>query len=981
MESPMARPAINRRTFVKGMGTTFVAGSVPIVLAPGHAAAGPPAGMLRPGTTYSLDGGWLFGGAVSDSPGSQWLPVSLPHCVTPLPWNNWDPASWQHQWRYRRELVLPTMHDDVRLFLDLDGVMTSATATVNGHALAPHQGGYLPFSEELTGLVQQGTNVIDLVVDATWQQVPPDGAAGGAAAVDYLEPGGITRGAALRVEPATAFIADLYAHPRDVLAAEPSLEVSVSVDGGRSGVDGQLDVSLVPAAGGRPLATSRVGLLAAAGTQSVTTATLGGLRGIRLWSPEQPVLYRVDARLSSGSRAIDQASVRTGFRQATFELDGFYLNGQRYLLFGLNRHQLYPYGGMSLPSRVQRKDAELLRQVLNCNLVRCSHYPQSPAFLDACDELGLMVWEEVPGWGYIGEAAWKELWFQDVTSTVVRDRSRPSVVIWGAQPNETSPGFADASSAKQLAKASDPDRPTGGTQTSWDNPSYVQDVYAYDDYGSTQNPDGTVDVHLRPPTADKPYLVAESVGALLPPHFYERRNAQPSQQRQAILHGQAHSLAQDPAQHYAGLVAWAGFDYSSLSGYQDQHIKTPGVADGFRNLKPGAAMYQAQVDPAERVVIQPSFSWDFGGPSPVTTLGPEALIWSNCDELRVSVGGGAASTLQPQAASFPHLAHPPFALDVSGIDAASEPDLAIEGVVNGRVLASRRFSGSHEGDHLLVQADDDVIAGDGADGTRIAIQSVDRYGAARPFVTGDAMVRIEGPGTLIGLVASLDASVIPAVVSPGRDAHRHADEPRDPPGRDRWLGSGVAALAAGRVGADQGHGQPSLAGPGRDARAGPAAVPVLELERPFVRAFAPVDRRLADRHPAAGRERHAHLTGRVGFGRARGNGDRDLDDHGGERCPRARRRHDRDRRDDDGAGAAGEHGDERAGPDRGADRGGLRQHRHQRRQRSSDHRQLRRRRQQLLRASADCRRPRAGGDRAARGRAVHLAFGARRHAR
>ena len=272
----------------------------------------------------------------------------------------------------------------------------------------------------------------------------------------------------------------------------------MTVDAGASPVAGQVEVTLAPAAGGRPIATATVPVNAAASTSTVATATLPNLPGIDLWSPEHPALYRVDAALSNAGGRLDQTSVRTGFREASFEVDGFYLNGRRYLLFGLNRHQLYPYGGMSMPERVQRRDAQLLRQVLNCNMVRCSHYPQSPAFLDACDELGLLVWEEVPGWGYIGDSAWKDLWFGNVTAMVVRDRNRPSVVIWGAQPNETFPAVADATTAKQLAKASDPDRPTGGTQTRWNYPNYVQDVYAYDDYGSTPNPDGTVTVHLQP---------------------------------------------------------------------------------------------------------------------------------------------------------------------------------------------------------------------------------------------------------------------------------------------------------------------------------------------------------------------------------------------------------------------------------------------------------------------------------------------------
>ena len=85
--------------------------------------------------------------------------------------------------------------------------------------------------------------------------------------------------------------------------------------------------------------------------------------------------------------------VRIGFREATFALDGFYLNGRRVKLLGVNRHQFFPFAGGAMPARVQARDAEIIRRELNCTMVRCSHYPQSETFFDACDELGLLAWE------------------------------------------------------------------------------------------------------------------------------------------------------------------------------------------------------------------------------------------------------------------------------------------------------------------------------------------------------------------------------------------------------------------------------------------------------------------------------------------------------------------------------------------------------------------------------------------------------------
>lgn len=84
-----------------------------------------------------------------------------------------------------------------------------------------------------------------------------------------------------------------------------------------------------------------------------------------------------------------------------------------------------------------RKDAERIRHEYHCDAVRCSHYPQTEAFLDACDELGLMVWEEVPGWQYLGDAAWQQLLLRDVRRMIVRDRNHPSIIVWGVRVNES----------------------------------------------------------------------------------------------------------------------------------------------------------------------------------------------------------------------------------------------------------------------------------------------------------------------------------------------------------------------------------------------------------------------------------------------------------------------------------------------------------------------------------------------------------------
>ena len=139
------------------------------------------------------------------------------------------------------------------------------------------------------------------------------------------------------------------------------------------------------------------------------TLHMENLGAIELWGLKTPKLYRVEVRLLHGGQVLDSDERRIGFREAKFTPQGFSLNGTVVKLRGLDRHQTFPWVGQAMPGRVQRRDAVILRKNLKCNIVRTSHYPQSRHFLDACDEIGLLVLEEIPGWQHIGDQAWKDL--------------------------------------------------------------------------------------------------------------------------------------------------------------------------------------------------------------------------------------------------------------------------------------------------------------------------------------------------------------------------------------------------------------------------------------------------------------------------------------------------------------------------------------------------------------------------------------------
>jgi beta-galactosidase len=711
----------------------------------------PPSSRRHPpsfaSATYDLNQGWLFGGRYR--PGAQFpgfseqgfVRVTLPHTVTRLSWGDWNPASWEQVWIYHRHISGAQLMAG-RSFVDFDGVLTDATVYINGVELGTHRGGYLPFTVELTQHLMPGDNLLAVVVDGRWLDVPPQGFPRGPTTVDFLQPAGIYRDARLRHVP-DVFISDVFAKPVDVLSARPTLEIQATIDAGAPpGKQVHLSAELLD--GARTLATESVKIHPHEGVQ-VARLSLAQLRGIELWSPQHPKLYTLRVTLSGPRVPTHAVSVTTGFRDARFELDGLYVNGERTQIFGLDRHQLFPYTGMAAPARLQRRDAQLIRMQLNCNMVRCSHYPQSPYFLDACDRLGLMVWEEAPGWHTLGGAPFEEAFLENVRDMVLRDRNRPSVIVWGTRLDETYDYPTLYAQARSLAYQLDGTRQTTGAMGTQSTVGWAEDVFAYNDYSSV---DGQAT--LKPPLTYVPYMISEAVGTIVGAPFYRWIDTSQTLQLQGQLHALVHDLAATD-EHYAGLLAWCAIDYASLlSGDRIWHaLKWPGVLDTFRVPKPGACVYRAQQNPSAAPVILPAFYWDFGPSSPPTGPGPNTLIATNCEQLALYLDGAPFATATPDRATYGNLPYPPAFVDLTVPNGSSLPELRIDGYLSGRVVTSLTMVSNPATDRLVLTLDDQSIIGDGSDATRLTFRALDPYGNQRPYVTGEVTLALQGPAELI----------------------------------------------------------------------------------------------------------------------------------------------------------------------------------------------------------------------------------------
>src|SRR5690606_33466395 len=170
-----------------------------------------------------------------------------------------------------------------------------------------------------------------------------------------------------------------------------------------------------------------------------------------------------------------------GFRSVAFTTEGFRLNGKPLKLRGLNRHQSFPYSGYALGRAAQERDAEILKRELHVNIVRTSHYPQSTWFLDHCDRIGLLVFEEIPGWQHIGGAAWKAEAVENVRRMITRDWNHPSIIIWGVRINESQDDHDFYVDTNRVAHELDKTRQTGGVRFITDS-ELLEDVYTMNDF-------------------------------------------------------------------------------------------------------------------------------------------------------------------------------------------------------------------------------------------------------------------------------------------------------------------------------------------------------------------------------------------------------------------------------------------------------------------------------------------------------------------
>ena len=535
--------------------------------------------------------------------------VTIPHTCKETPFHYFDESAYQMVSGYRKELDIPAEWEGKQILLTFEGVAHECEVFLNGESIGRHHCGYTAFTLLLKNLKYGESNVLVVKVDSRENlNVPPFGHV-----IDYMTYGGIYRDVYLEVKENT-YLDDVFLHSDlEKLKAEITLNTAPENHICRLSM--------------RKKGTAEFAVLGQAPLKGTKTIISAKVTDVELWDIDDPNLYDIQIELLKDDNIIDRKIIPFGFRKMEFRKDGFWLNGRKVKIRGLNRHQSYPYVGYAMPASMQRLDADILKYKLGLNAVRTSHYPQSQAFIDRCDEIGLMVFTEIPGWQYIGNDAWKDQACQNVRDMVTQYRNHPSIMLWGVRINESPDDEEFYTRTNAIAHQLDPTRPTGGVRNIKKG-QFQEDVYTYNDFSHEGTTPGCEPKFKVTPDPERPYMVTEYNGHMFPTKAFD---CEGHRMEHAMRHAEVLN-AVESHQDIAGSFGWCMADYNTHKDFgSGDRICYHGVLDMFRNPKMAAAVYASRQDSIP--VLETSCSMEIGE-YPASTLGT-GYLFTNADSVRV----------------------------------------------------------------------------------------------------------------------------------------------------------------------------------------------------------------------------------------------------------------------------------------------------------------------------------------------------------
>lgn len=719
-----------------------------------------------------FDRDWLFYRPIQDAvktsanaafppTSTNWETVALPHSVRLEPLDVSGGQNYQGLCWYQKHFQADAGWKNRTLYLKFEGAMQVADVWLNGKHLTTHYGGFTPFTVDISDAVAYGgNNILSVRLDNTNNaEVPPGKPQNG---LDFIYFGGLYRSVQLEVADRLHITDPILANK----AAGGGIFVTFpDVNADKSTIVVQTDVINESSAarkctvrhqliGDDPdkIVSCEQSLIIPPGQSRAVTQSMQVL-GAKLWHPEHPNLYWLHTIVSENGHTTDDQLTRIGIRRFRFDKDrGLLINDQPFFSIGANRHQEHPYVGYALPASAHYRDAFKLRAA-GFTSYR-SHYPQDSAFMDACDELGIIGIVSNPGWQFMGDDLFKHRVYQDAREMVRRDRNRPSVAIWEAALNESD----NSSIATELYRIIHEEFPGPNVYTGGD-PIHkpVEGFSGWDiKYTGYRDNDRSRPAWIRE-WGDEVDNWSDQQGRVRCARVW----GESPMLVQAASHLRSLDRIYSSANRPAGACVWAGIDYSR--GYHHQpFLGSP--LDLFRLPKFDYFMFQSQRPPE---VLSGAI-----GSGPMIFIAnyasfqsPEAVtVFSNCEQVRLYQNGKLIATQEPDSGY--RVPHPPFTFKVgefsntvsmlyaTGVAPIETEvgELKVEGLIGGKVAATHRiFSpGVPESLQLELDACNRPVIADGADWVRVYAHICDARNTTYPYANDRVMFSVRGQGALIG---------------------------------------------------------------------------------------------------------------------------------------------------------------------------------------------------------------------------------------
>lgn len=730
---------------------------------------------------YSMNPAWRFhkgameGAETKEFNDKDWTVVSLPDGIEYLPTEASGCINYQGEVWYRKHFTPDAALKGKKLFLHFEAIMGKSKVFVNGKLLTEHFGGYLPVIADVTDVLDwNGGNVIAVWADNSDDPSYPPGKAQDV--LDYTYFGGIYRDCWL-IAHNNVFITDpnyenevaggglfvAFGKVSDALA-EVQLKIHVR-NATKNPFSGRVEYMLLQP-DGTEVARLSDKIQVKAG-RATTVSDRMPVKQPMLWTPSTPTLYNLLVRvLDKEGNVIDGYRRRIGIRSIEFKgKDGFYLNGRPYgkPLIGANRHQDFAVVGNAVANSIHWRDAKKLKDV-GMEIIRNAHCPQDPAFMDACDELGLFVIVNTPGWQFWNDAPeFAQRVYSDIRNVVRRDRNHPSVWLWEPILNET---WYPADFAKNTRDIVDAEYPYPYCYSGSDSearghenfPVYFAHPANMQDASKEIDPTKTYFTREWGDNVDdwsshnSPSRVARNWGEQ-PMRVQAQHYACPYYPMTSydVLYKQS-------PQHVGGCL-WHSFDHQR--GYHPDPFYG-GLMDVFRQPKYSYYMFMAQRPAVKNDRNAGSGPMVYIAHEMTPFSGKDVTVYSNCDEVRLTFNKGGKTYTYKKDKNRPGMPSPvitfpdvyDFMVDKAFSRTQKQDDvyLLAEGLIDGKVVATHKVVPARRPEKILLWMDNEGtdLKADGSDFVTVVAAVADKNGNIKRLNNYNIRFSIEGEGRLLG---------------------------------------------------------------------------------------------------------------------------------------------------------------------------------------------------------------------------------------